>query len=50
MYLTAAMAGTGVNSAIAGSTLILTTPDGGKSWDCTTGTILAKYRPASCRP
>ncbi|MEY2893434.1 MAG: hypothetical protein RJA98_3342 [Pseudomonadota bacterium] len=28
-------------AATAGSTI---------TWDCTTGTLLAKYRPASCRP
>ncbi len=38
----------GVNTAIAGGTLILTSSDG-KVWDCTTGTISAKYRPAACR-
>jgi len=49
MTLTASMAGTGVNSGIAGSTLELTTTDGGKAWTCTGGGILPKYRPASCR-
>jgi type IV pilus assembly protein PilA len=39
----------GVNTAITGGTLILTSTDG-KQWDCTTGTIGAKYRPAACRP
>jgi len=39
---------TGVNVAITGTTLILTSADG-KSWDCTTGTIGSKYRPAACR-
>jgi len=38
----------GVNVAITGTTLILTSADG-KSWDCTTGTLIAKYRPAACR-
>jgi len=38
----------GINSAITGTTLILTSADG-KSWDCTTGTIGSKYRPAACR-
>ncbi len=50
LAVTATMRGTGVNTAVAGSTLILTTADGGKSWDCTTGSITPKYRPASCRP
>ena len=40
--------GAGVNTAITGGTLILTSTDG-KVWDCTTGTIDAKYRPAACR-
>jgi type IV pilus assembly protein PilA len=39
----------GVNTAITGATLILTSTDG-KIWDCTTGTVGAKYRPAACRP
>lgn len=36
---------------IDGSTLILqaATTNGQVTWDCTTGTILDKYRPSSCR-
>ena len=49
LALTATMQTSGVNSAITGGTLILGTTDGGKSWSCTDGTILAKYKPASCR-
>jgi type IV pilus assembly protein PilA len=49
LALTATMQTSGVNSAISGSTLILSTADGGKSWSCTGGTITAKYKPASCR-
>jgi len=50
LALTATMAGTGVNTAIANGTVILTTADSGKTWDCSTGSVLPKYRPASCRP
>jgi len=39
----------GVNTAITGGTLILTSLDG-RIWDCTTGTVASKFRPASCRP
>lgn len=49
LALTATMQTSNVNSAITGGTLILGTTDGGKSWSCTDGTILAKYKPASCR-
>jgi len=49
LALTAVMKTSGVNSAISGGTLILTTADGGKSWSCTGGNIAMKYRPASCR-
>ncbi len=38
-----------VNPAITGGTLIMTSSDG-KVWECTAGTISAKYRPAACRP
>ncbi|MEM7540583.1 MAG: pilin [Pseudomonadota bacterium] len=36
---------------IGASTIILdpSTPGGAIQWDCTTGTLLAKYRPSSCR-
>jgi type IV pilus assembly protein PilA len=47
--LEARIKGVGVNTAITGATLILTSTDG-KIWDCTTGTVGAKYRPAACRP
>jgi type IV pilus assembly protein PilA len=46
--LEARIKGSNVNSAITGTTLILTSLDG-KGWDCTTGTVGAKYRPAACR-
>ena len=40
-------------AAAGGGTIIMTptlTANGDVTWDCTTGTLLAKYRPASCRP
>ena len=46
--LTGTMKSAGVNSAIQSSTLTVTSLDG-KMWDCTGGTIGAKYRPAACR-
>ena len=39
----------GVNSAITGATLVLTSADA-KQWSCTSGTVGPKFRPASCRP
>jgi hypothetical protein len=45
------MKATGVSSGVAGSSLYLSTVDGGKNWSCTStsGTILAKYRPGACK-
>ena len=43
------MKGTGVNSAITGGSLVLTSADA-KQWSCTSGNLGPKYRPASCRP
>jgi len=43
------MRNTGINSAITGGTLILTSNDA-KQWSCTSGDLGPKYRPASCRP
>lgn len=40
-------------AAAGGGTIIMTptlTANGDVTWDCTTGSLLAKYRPASCRP
>ncbi len=48
--VTATMGSTGVNNAIAGSTLLLSSSDGGRNWTCTGGTIQAKFRSAACRP
>jgi len=45
----ARMKNAGVNSAITGGTLILTSSDA-KQWSCTSGNLGPKYRPASCRP
>ena len=40
----------GVNSAITGGQLLLSTADAGKTWTCTTGSgLAAKYVPSSCR-
>jgi type IV pilus assembly protein PilA len=39
----------GVNASIAGLTITLATADGGLSWDCTGGTLPAKFRPGACR-
>ena len=38
-----------VNSAITSATLIYTSADA-KQWSCTSGDLLPKFRPASCRP
>jgi len=50
LVVTALMKSTGVNSAVSGGSLLLSTSDGGRAWSCTGGNIGAKYRPASCRP
>ena len=42
------MAGSGINSAITGLTLILTSADA-KTWSCTSGSLGLKHRPAACR-
>jgi type IV pilus assembly protein PilA len=44
----ARMKNSGINSAITGGTLILTSNDA-KQWSCTSGNLGAKFRPASCR-
>jgi len=49
VYLTATMGTTGVNSAIQGTTVQLSSTDGAKSWDCSPGNVSAKYLPAACR-
>ena len=48
--LTAEIRTTGVNSAITGGLLNISTGDAGKNWTCTTGAgLAAKYVPSSCR-
>jgi type IV pilus assembly protein PilA len=49
LILTSRMKDSTINSAITGSTLELSTSDGGKNWSCTGGTVGSKYRPAACR-
>ena len=46
--LEARMKDVGVNTAITGGTLIMTSLDG-KIWDCAAGTLPAKFRPTACR-
>ena len=48
LTLTGTMKSANVNSAIQSSTLTVTSLDG-KMWECSGGTIGAKYRPAACR-
>ncbi|MFY9315558.1 MAG: pilin [Burkholderiales bacterium] len=45
----ARMKNVAVNTLITGATLIITTSDA-KQFSCTSGNLLAKYRPSSCRP
>ena len=47
--LTATMRTEGVNSRVAGTTILMVSSDGGKNWICKPGTILAKNVSASCR-
>lgn len=47
--LTATLRTEGVNSRVAGTTILMVSSDGGKSWICKPGTILAKNVAASCR-
>jgi type IV pilus assembly protein PilA len=49
VFLTATMGTTGVNSAIQGKTVRLTSADGAKTWTCTVGNVDTKYVPAACR-
>jgi type IV pilus assembly protein PilA len=52
MTLTSTMQATGVNSAVASSTVEMASADGSKTWACRTGAtngLLAKYLPAACR-
>ncbi len=47
--LAASMKLSGVNSAITGKTMYLSTTDSGKNWNCTKGDIDPKYLPGACR-
>ena len=50
--ITATMAATGVNSAIANGTVQMISTDTAKTWNCTSGAtspLLAKYLPGACR-
>ena len=47
--ITSTMSTGGVNSAIAGKTLTMTTADNGKTWTCAAGTMDKKYLPSACR-
>jgi type IV pilus assembly protein PilA len=50
--ITATMRTSGINSAITGATVLMTTGDGGKVWGCTSGgasAVNSKYLPAACR-
>lgn len=49
LIIRATLQTSGVNAAIQGSTMELSTSDGGKTWSCSGGNILMKYRPSSCR-
>lgn len=46
--ITATFKSTGLNSNIANQTLTLTSPDGGKSWNCSS-TIDSKFLPRACK-
>jgi type IV pilus assembly protein PilA len=50
--LTATMSTAGVNSAVQGRGVVMTSADGGKTWICTGGgatALSAKYLPGACR-
>jgi len=47
--LTATMPATGVNAGLQNKTILLRSPDGAKSWICTTGDAPAKYLPSACK-
>jgi type IV pilus assembly protein PilA len=52
LTITSTMSTGGVNSAITGKGVMMTTADGGKTWTCTgtaTSPLLAKYLPGACR-
>src|SRR4051794_31770942 len=45
----ATMKPSGITSAITGGTVMLSTGDSGKTWNCTYGTLGSKYVPGTCR-
>jgi len=46
-----AAAGNGTITVVPNPALVSGTPvSGSMTWDCTGGTLLAKYRPSACRP
>ena len=47
--LTATMRGEGVDRRVAGQSILMVSPDGGKSWTCKPGTMPAKNLTATCR-
>ena len=49
MTLTVTYRATGLNASVAGATITIATTDGGVNWDCTGGTLAAKFRPGACR-
>jgi type IV pilus assembly protein PilA len=49
VYLTATMDTAGVNSAIQGRTVRISSGDNGKTWSCSPGNVSAKFLPAACR-
>ena len=49
IYLTAAMNTQGVNSAIQGRTVRMTSGDSARTWTCSPGNVEAKFLPAACR-
>lgn len=47
--LTATMRTEGVDRRVAGMTVLMGSPDGGKTWTCKPGTMLEKHLPGACR-
>jgi len=52
LTLVATMKASGINANITSGTVLLTTSDGGKNWNCTasgTGALSSKFLPGACR-
>ena len=47
--LTATMRTEGVDRRVAGKTILMVSPDGGKNWTCKRGTMQDKHLPSGCR-